>query len=190
MPKNPHKNLKCSSKPTRRVSASIPATPPARALKKIINTIKCSLKSIIKHSHLEAVQWENRMQTATVSKSQESHPKSSSRTCDTECTLPQPRGTSSSLPGSSQKAAPAQARETLSLASHTHRQHVVSTSRQLLGQSKTVSGSSSLFKWIYFFPGPGRQGDEEHSAGCSCCQQLEQTPAQPQHSAFFLNCRA
>lgn len=59
-PKNPHKDLKCSSKPTRRVSASAPATPPARALKKIINTIKCSLKSVIKRSHLEAVQWGNK----------------------------------------------------------------------------------------------------------------------------------
>lgn len=55
------------------VRASTRATPPAHALKKIINTIKCSLKSIIKHSHLEAIQWGN--QKATASKSQKTTPK-------------------------------------------------------------------------------------------------------------------
>lgn len=55
------------------VRASTRAMPPAHALKKIINTIKYSLKSIIKHSHLEAVQWGK--QKATASKSQKTTPK-------------------------------------------------------------------------------------------------------------------
>lgn len=74
VPKNPPKDLKCSSKPTRRVSASTPATPSAHAVQKIINTIKCSLKSLIKCSHSEAGQWGNRMQPATLSRSPESSP--------------------------------------------------------------------------------------------------------------------
>lgn len=103
MPKNPHKNLKCSSKPTRRVSASIPATPPARALKKIINTIQCSLKSIIKHSHLEAAQWENRMQTATVSKSQESPPKAAAERVTLNAHFHNPEGPALPFQGAPKK---------------------------------------------------------------------------------------
>ena len=53
---NPHKDLTRTSKLTSRVSASTLATL-AHALTKIINAIKCSLKPIIKYSHLEAVQW-------------------------------------------------------------------------------------------------------------------------------------
>lgn len=42
-------------------------------------------------------------------------------------------------------------------------QHVVSTASQLLVQIKTIFGSSSPFKQIYFFPGKDRHQDE-HSA--------------------------
>lgn len=160
------------------IRASTRATPPAQALKKIINTIKCSLKSIIKRSHLEAIQWGN--QKATASKSQKTTPKAAAGERVTlnapfqnpeRPALPLPR-CSLTKPGE------------LSSGSHTHRQHVLSTSRQLLGQIKTIPGSSSPFKWIYFFPGKGGQRDE-HSAGCSCCQQLEQTSAELQHFVFF-----
>lgn len=160
------------------IRASTRATPPAHACKKIINTIKCSLKSVIKRSHLEAIMGKAKSHGLQISKN---HPKSSSssRTCDTECTFQNPEGPALPLPRCS-LTKPGE----LSSGSHTHRQHVLSTSRQLLGQIKTIPGSSSPFKWIYFFPGKGGQRDE-HSAGCSCCQQLEQTSAELQHFVFF-----
>lgn len=164
------------------MSASTPATPPAHALEKIINTIKCSLKSVIKRSHLEAAQWGNRKQRATASKSHKTTPKAAAAGVTLGAPFQNPEGPAAlPLPRCSHTK-PGELE--LSLGSQTHRQHVVSTSRQPLGQIKTISGSSSPFKWIYFFPGRGGQRDER-GAGCSCCQQLEQTPAELQHFVFF-----
>lgn len=159
------------------MSGSTPATPPAHALKKIINTIKCSLKSLIKGSHLEAVQWGNRMQTATASRSPETTPKAAAELVTLSEHFQNPEGP---FPWSSQNLLLQEARGALSWGSQTHR-HVLSTPRQPLGQIKTIPGSSSPFEWVYFFPGKGRQGDR------SSAQAAASSWGRPQHSYSILD---